>query len=166
MSEDDLQVLVAVANEIEANLIVGVLQSHGVQATATGGYTSGFKAEAPGDVQVLVRRGEIDRARTLLEETRATRPPRAVESTPDADSATGHAAEPSAALRRAWLAAVFGLIFFPPLLNLYSLWLILHHNLLPLRSEPLNWRAPASLAVNLLAILASAILYALIWLNR
>ena len=62
------EALVSVPNEIEAAVIVNTLADHGIGATAVGGYTSGFKAEAPGQVTVLVSGGDLDRARRLLEE--------------------------------------------------------------------------------------------------
>jgi hypothetical protein len=66
----DLEVLVTVSNEVEAAAIVGALHEKGVQAVATGGYISGFKAEAPGDVRVLVRHSEADTARRMLDQIR------------------------------------------------------------------------------------------------
>ena len=37
---------------------------------ATGGYISGFKAEAPGDIKVLVRHSEAGQARQMLDQIR------------------------------------------------------------------------------------------------
>ena len=59
-------VLVSVPNEMEAALIANSLCERGIEATTTGGYTSGFKAEAPGDVQVLVRATELEQAKAVL----------------------------------------------------------------------------------------------------
>lgn len=69
-NSSDLETLVTVSNEVEAAAIVGALQEKGVEAVATGGYISGFKAEAPGDVKVLVRHGEADQARRMLNQIR------------------------------------------------------------------------------------------------
>ena len=66
----DLETLITLSNEVEAAAIVGALQEKGVHAVATGGYISGFKAEAPGDVKVLVRHGAADQARQMLNEIR------------------------------------------------------------------------------------------------
>lgn len=70
MSTDpkNLEVLVAVSNEVEAAAIVGALADQGIRALATGGYTSGFRAEAPGDVKVVVQHADADRARRALAE--------------------------------------------------------------------------------------------------
>ena len=62
--------LLAVANEIEATAITSALAEYGVEAFAVGGYTAGFKAEAPGTVAVMVRHADFDRAKQALTETR------------------------------------------------------------------------------------------------
>ena len=59
-------VVARVANEIEAAPIVALLAQHGIDASTTGGFTAGFRAEAPGEVCVIVRYGELPRARQLL----------------------------------------------------------------------------------------------------
>ena len=65
---DSPEVLCSVVSEIEAGAIVNVLAEHGIQAMAVGGYTSGFKAEAPGVVKVVVKRGELALARETMAE--------------------------------------------------------------------------------------------------
>lgn len=60
------EVLVAVPNDIQAAAIVNALADRGIQATVTGSYTSGFRAEAPGWVSVVVRRMDLDLARQAL----------------------------------------------------------------------------------------------------
>jgi hypothetical protein len=62
--------LLSVASEIEAAAMVNALAECGVEAFAAGGYTSGFKAEAPGDVKILVKHTDLDRARQALAEIR------------------------------------------------------------------------------------------------
>ena len=64
------QVLVSVPGEVEAAVIVNALEEHGIGARATGGYTSGFKAEAPGEVRVLVAQADAVRAKDVLTEIR------------------------------------------------------------------------------------------------
>jgi hypothetical protein len=63
--------LVSAANEIEAAGIVSALAAYDIEASVTGGFTSGFKAEAPGSVQIVVRQSDLDRARAALAEIRA-----------------------------------------------------------------------------------------------
>ena len=62
--------LLSVANEIESAAMVTALAEYGVEAFAAGGYTSGFKAEAPGTVAVLVKQADLDRATQALAEIR------------------------------------------------------------------------------------------------
>ena len=68
-----LEVLARVPTEAEASLIVQTLADRGISAKAIGGFTSGFKAEAPGDVSVLVRRGDLRRAESILAAVRQDR---------------------------------------------------------------------------------------------
>jgi hypothetical protein len=77
MSKDseDLFVLISVPHEIEAAAIVAALDQDGIRAVAAGGYTSGFKAEAPGEVQVLVKREDAERAQQTLKEIQSHEDP-------------------------------------------------------------------------------------------
>jgi Flp pilus assembly protein TadB len=61
-------VLLSVTNEIEATAIVTALADYDVKAITVGGYTSGFKAEAPGNIAVVVKREDFDRARQAMTE--------------------------------------------------------------------------------------------------
>jgi len=60
------QTLLSVAGEAEAVGIINALADYGVQATMTGGFTSGFKALSPGDVQITVRTSDYDKAQLAL----------------------------------------------------------------------------------------------------
>jgi tRNA G26 N,N-dimethylase Trm1 len=70
---DPLEILTRVANEMEAMIVVNALERCGIRAVATGGYTSGLKAEAPTDVQVRVLKSTLDEARQALTELRQSR---------------------------------------------------------------------------------------------
>jgi hypothetical protein len=72
MSDDAAspKVLLRVPGEMEAALVVSALAEHGLQAKAVGGYITGFRAEAPGDVAVLVRAEELQEAQRILRELR------------------------------------------------------------------------------------------------
>lgn len=63
--------LLSVASEIEATAIVTALAQYDIEASTTGGFTSGFQAEAPGSVQILVRSSDLGRAELALAEIRA-----------------------------------------------------------------------------------------------
>ncbi len=53
---------------MEAGIVVATLEENGIRAIATGATTAGFRAEAPGWVQVLVAEDDLPRAEALLEE--------------------------------------------------------------------------------------------------
>lgn len=69
--ELDDAILVTVAeraSEMSALILVSVLKDAGIRAAATGGFTSGFRAEAPGMVKVQTFEGDADRAREVIAE--------------------------------------------------------------------------------------------------
>lgn len=65
---DRPEVLTAAASEAEAAIIAAALRDRGIDAVLTGVHTSSFRAEAPGDVSVVVRQADLQRARQILEE--------------------------------------------------------------------------------------------------
>jgi hypothetical protein len=62
--------LTSAPNEMEAGIIVGALEERGIKSTMTGTYTSGFRAEAPGWVQVLVAADDLAAAQEVLAEAK------------------------------------------------------------------------------------------------
>ena len=66
-------VLMSVSSEVEAAGIVTALAEHDIEAFTTGGFTAGFRAEAPGDIQVIVKQIDLDRARQAMAEIRKER---------------------------------------------------------------------------------------------
>jgi len=56
------------SSEIAAKVLVNVLADEKIRAVAVGGFTAGFRAEAPGWVQVKVFEGDAERARTIISE--------------------------------------------------------------------------------------------------
>jgi hypothetical protein len=67
-NDDNLVTLSTVSTEAEGQMLVNLLNEHGIAAVATGGFTSQFRAEAPGAVQVLVKRVNLPEARGVLAE--------------------------------------------------------------------------------------------------
>lgn len=59
-------VLVRVPSEFEARVIANALSSCSISARTTGAFTSQFKAEAPGQVAVIVPVAELEKARRAL----------------------------------------------------------------------------------------------------
>lgn len=65
-AELTLAKLTSVPTEMEAGVIVAQLEEHGIRATMTGIHTANFRAEAPGQVSVLVDSRDLDLARATL----------------------------------------------------------------------------------------------------
>jgi hypothetical protein len=65
---DTLEVVARVPVEANASLIVQFLADHGIEATQVGGFTSVFKAEAPGWCSVVVKHNDLERAKAALKE--------------------------------------------------------------------------------------------------
>jgi hypothetical protein len=59
-------VLTTAPDEARAAILVAALNAHGLEARAVGGLTSGFRAEVPGGVRVLVHQGDLAAAREVL----------------------------------------------------------------------------------------------------
>jgi len=64
---EHLSKLTTVPTDMEASVIVAALNRAGIDATTTGGYTAGFKAEAPGVVAVMVAEPDLPMAQNTLE---------------------------------------------------------------------------------------------------
>ena len=60
-------VLTSVPNEGLANMIKAALEERGIAAYVQGGLTAGFQTAVPGEVQVLVRRIDVEAARGILQ---------------------------------------------------------------------------------------------------
>ena len=56
----------SVPSEIEGAAIVAALAEHEIKASTTGDFTSGFRAEAPGWVSVVVKHRDVERAKQIL----------------------------------------------------------------------------------------------------
>lgn len=105
------EVLLAVSSEVEAAVIVTALEPHEIEAITVGGYTSGFKAEAPGTVAVVVKMADFDRAKQALAEIREQQGEvdwskvdvmETAEETANADDAKNAKPVPSGVLYRTW----------------------------------------------------------------
>ncbi len=117
---ETLEVVARVPVEADASLMVQFLADHGIEATQVGGFTSGFKAEAPGWCSVVVKRGDLERAKQALREAPHEWSPDEVQeaevvTAEEEPSANG---EPAAAKANAtlldhlwWLIVVVGLSF-------------------------------------------------------
>ncbi|WP_432797231.1 putative signal transducing protein [Poriferisphaera sp. WC338] len=64
---EDPTVVTSVETELEASLLIESLAEQGIEATSAGQITSGFRAEAPGLVNVLVHIKDLDKAKAAVE---------------------------------------------------------------------------------------------------
>jgi NADPH:quinone reductase-like Zn-dependent oxidoreductase len=60
--------LTQVRSEERAAVLLTALADRGIEAHMVGGFTSGFRAEAPGGVDVVVRQADLERALAILNE--------------------------------------------------------------------------------------------------
>ena len=67
-SPEHIVAVTSAPNELEAGVIVAALEDAGIKATMSGVYTSGFRAEAPGQVQILVAQSDLARAQEIVRE--------------------------------------------------------------------------------------------------
>ena len=70
---DDAKLVTVAERDLEsaALILVTVLKDAGIRAIATGGFTAGFRAEAPGVVKVQTFEVDAERARQVISEIRA-----------------------------------------------------------------------------------------------
>lgn len=64
------ELLTSAPTEMEASIIVAGLEAEGIQAVMSGEFTAGFRAEAPGWVQILVHDADLPRAKQILEDVK------------------------------------------------------------------------------------------------
>lgn len=60
------EVLTRVPTEGEAAAIVSALADRGIHASTTGGFTAGFRAESPGEINIIVKHLDLEPAREAL----------------------------------------------------------------------------------------------------
>ena len=64
------------STEVAASILVSVLQDEGIKAVAIGGFTAGFRAEAPGIVRVQTFEADAERAKQIIAELKEQQTPR------------------------------------------------------------------------------------------
>lgn len=65
-NHDRLVTLVRMDDEATASIVVSALNESGIQAMMTGGAVAGFRAEAPGYVNVVISEKDIPTAQKIL----------------------------------------------------------------------------------------------------
>ena len=104
-------VLTTVPSEIEAVLIVEALRAYGINGRAVGGYASGFKVGAPGEVAIVVERDQLDEAKKAIAEIEEKRDRgRLAREASGADSWSESAPREKACIPPGRIIAVFAVI--------------------------------------------------------
>jgi len=67
-NNQDPVVLALMPSEPQAAILVAALEGEGIHAEMSGALTSGFRADVPGDVKVLVMPEDLQRAQAILDE--------------------------------------------------------------------------------------------------
>lgn len=83
--DDTLAIVATVPSEVEGQLLANILNDRGIPAAITGGFTSQFRAEAPGWVRVMVKQNSLSAAQSVLAE-RAQQGPSPEASVEDQES--------------------------------------------------------------------------------
>ena len=68
LNEENLVTVAERPTESAAHLLVSLLADAGIRSVATGGHTAGFRAEAPGWVQVKTMESDAANAKKLIAE--------------------------------------------------------------------------------------------------
>lgn len=74
LNQESLVTVAERSTEVAASVLVAVLADEGIRAMATGGFTAGFRTEAPGWVKVQTLRADADRARGIIAELKPMPP--------------------------------------------------------------------------------------------
>jgi hypothetical protein len=161
----DLVTIATFAEPAEATLARGVLQQEGIPCYLEGEEVIAalwLLGNATGGVKLQVPREHAERAVAILEdaapqhEEPGTAEPEPAdfeaEAADDAEAGEARETDPGDALAvRAFRAAVLGIFILPPLVSLYSMWLLLR---LSRNEKPLStlgtWKYSLAWAVNLL----------------
>lgn len=85
LRNESLVVITRRYTEAEASLVVSVLEEAGIKSIATGGFTAGFRAEAPGVVTVQVFESDREAAAKVIAELDAELETSLADSDDDSD---------------------------------------------------------------------------------
>lgn len=168
--EDPSPDLVCVARFFDgatAHIARGVLDAEGIFACldteATNTMLPHF-GTALGGVKLLVMEDQADKAKALLAAHSAADLEEPIDSGEDGlesgedDEDSLEQIERDGHIRRAWTAAILGVVLCPPLMSTYSFYLLVRHGLLvnEERAKP-DWRINAALIVDLLVFALTAL---------
>jgi hypothetical protein len=169
---DELVEVGRFASAEEAAVAQGVLDAAGIRTSLEGEAMAGWfwhLGEAISGVRLVVLADDVEQAREIMASLAGLQSGGKSEleemfpdsrdddlELPDLDHATE--------LTRAWRASVIGIALLPPLLNLYSMWILLRHGLLLGRdSRRVSRRAVAAAAINLTILSIAGLLIMLMF---
>jgi len=160
----DLVELARFSSSAEAAIVRGRLDADGIPSEMAGEAVGSWFwhfGPAVGGVRLLVREEDAKLAQKILREQGFNwQDTEAMDFGTDEDEGVDADGEPSVPedLTRAWRAALIGMLMCPPLLNIYSCWLLVRHKFFV--DYDANWRVPVACAVNgvVLAITMSFLL--------
>ena len=132
---NELVEIARVPTATEAAMICSVLETEGIRATCDSDAVSQwfwhFGTEIVG-TRVIVRAEDVERACRVIDEERTI--DRQYEEFFAEDPETSTTEDSSDELTRAWRASVVGIFLMPPVLNVYSCWLLLKNGFFAGRS--------------------------------
>lgn len=160
----DLVELARFPSSAEACIARGQLECEGIRAELAGEAAASWLwhvGTAIGGVRLLVSREDADRAMDILASIAVIDETQKIDFGDDADKEhDDHESELPEDLVRAWRASLIGLFLLPPLLNIYSTWLLLRNGFFVARCR--NWRIPAACSANLVVFTLVALFVFLI----
>ena len=144
---DEFVEIARLPSSTEANLLRNQLDAAGIAAILDGEVTAEWLSHIgpTSGVKLLVGHDDVERAGQILalasgaDEDTAKHP---FEFREENNDDLQDQVDPE--LVRAWHAAILGVIFFPPLLNLYSIWILFRERLFLDSPRPRNWRITAT----------------------
>jgi len=147
----------------EAAIARNGLEDAGIPACLDGEAMAGWFwhfGSAIGGVKLLVNREDEERASVILSSPSAIEDDDSIDLGDDsAEDADEYEQELSPELTRAFRASIMGVLVLPPILNVYSMYLIFRHRLF---RSPRNWRVGMALCVNSFVLLLAIIIAATI----
>jgi hypothetical protein len=147
----DLVELARFPSSTEASIVRGRLDAEGIRSELDGEAMAGwfwYFGSAVGGVRVLVAEDDVDRAVEVLRFEVSIDTAEDIDFGDESDhnECESERSEIPEALTRAWRASLIGFLLLPPLLNLYSTWILFRNGFFIRRCQ--NWRVAATCVAN------------------
>lgn len=146
----DLVELARFPSSAEASIVRSRLDAEGIRAELDGEAAASWLwhlGSAIGGVRVLINEDDADRALEILRSDTSIDESQDIDfGDKSADVPDREASELPIDLMRAWRASLIGFFLLPPVLNLYSTWLLFRHQFF--LGQCHNWRVVATCFAN------------------